>query len=147
MVSLNLNKRAPYKKKKGDALIDVIIGVSLIALIATGAHDAILNMMAQSEALFFLNRATWKASSEMEIISGLSFEERYELKGSETPLLGNYPEFTQIIEIDYLNIHAGEFPRIETTASVTGFQKIQIKIEHPSLGVPLVLERIIAQAP
>ena len=147
MVSLNLNKRAPYKKKKGDALIDVIIGVSLIAIIATGAHDAILNIKAQSETLFFLNRATWKASSEMEIISGLEYLERYELKGSETPLLENYPEFTQIIEIDYLYIHTGDSPRIETTASVTGFQKIQIKIEHPSLGVPLVLERIIARAP
>ena len=144
---MNMNKRAPYKKKKGDALIDVIIGVSLIAIIATGAHNAILNIMEQSNTLFFLNRATWKASSEMEIISGLEYLERYELKGSETPLLENYSEFTQIIEIDYLNIHAGEFPRIETTASVTGFQKIQIKIEHPSLGVPLVLERIIARAP
>ena len=136
---MNMNKRAPYKKKKGDALIDVIIGVSLIAIIATGAHDAILNIKAQSETLFFLNRATWKASSEMEIISGLSFEERYELKGSETPLLG--------IEIDYLDINTGDSPRIETTDSETDFQKIQIKIEHPSLSVPLVLERIIARAP
>lgn len=146
MVAVNIAyKHTKYKKKKGDALVDVIVGVSLIAIIAGGAHDSIVNIGQQSEQLFFLNRATWKASSEIEILSGLEFDERYELNGSDTTLFDMYTEFTQIIEISYLDIEGGDSPSIVPTDSETNFQQIQVTINHPNLGAPLVLKRIIAR--
>ena len=141
-------KRVSYKTNKGDALIDVIVGVTLIAIIAWSSHDAILNLTKQSQQMFQVNRATWIASTVIEIISGYPFDDLDNFTKEEfsaaidQSYAEEYPDFTADISVSYLNVVGGNTPSITPTDTPTDYKKIQVTVNVPDMVNPVVLQTI-----
>jgi hypothetical protein len=152
-----VHKRVSYKTNKGDALIDVIVGVSLIALIAWSSHDAILNLSQQSQQMFQVNRATWIASTVIEILSEVEFDDLNSFTKEEFPgavlhpsYAEEYPDITADILVSYLQVVGGSTPSITPSDTPTDLKKVQVTVHvsdpgHSGMLKPIVLQTIISR--
>lgn len=163
-----MNKFSNYKSRKGASLVDVIIGVSLIALAAGSFTTVILNIRENSNNAYSMIRATWMANAVLEIISGYPFEdsdgieghlgrdggERYDKEDFDdvddfngyTYGLAEYADITAIISVSFVNVDGDPHPVISPSGSATNFKLIQVTVSAPDLTSTLLLQTLKSRA-
>ena len=113
--------------QKGNMLVDVIVGVTIISLIAGGTFSMISTLLRLNANGYIQTQAIWMGNSVMEIVTGYEFSEAnpagevFGFEADETPVDGtawntfddvddftdriltfaSYPGFTATVRVDW----------------------------------------------
>ncbi len=131
----------PTARQSGNLMIDLIVGILLLAIISISAGGVLSNLFQRSADAYERVQSTWLANSVMEYYSGKEFADIEAANISNDEKFTPDPRLVANVTVDWVTIDGDN---IEASAEETSFKKIIVNANNNVSDNSVTLKTIIS---